>query len=441
MPTIYVDTGYRPRPKQLEVHKRRKRFTVLVAHRRFGKTTLSVNTLLDAALRCDKPLPRFAYLAPFLKQAKQDAWDFLKRHALPIPQVEKNEQELSVTLPGNKAVIRLFGGDNPDALRGTYFDGIVIDEMAFLRPDVWGAVIRPALMDRTGWAMFIGTPHGVNQFSEMYNYAVNGKDGVRDPDWVGLMYRADETGVLDERELASSRAVMTDAQYRQEMLCDFNAASDNALITIDQVSDACKRAIREGDLIGIPRVLGVDVARFGDDRSVILRRQGLCCFDPTILSDVDNMTLAGHVAGHIEDWQPDAVFIDAGRGEGVIDRLRQLGYSIVEVNFGGRPDNPHYANKRTEMWDKLAQWLRAGGALPGSTELKSDLCAPTYSFAPSGAMVLESKDDLRERGLRSPDVGDALALTFAHPVGMSRAKYPGQRRGVIQTDYDPLEAA
>ena len=438
MPTIYVDTGYRPRPKQLEVHKARKRFTVLVAHRRFGKTTLSVNTLLDAALRCKKPLPRFAYLAPFLKQAKQDAWDFLKQHALPIPQVEKNEQELSITLPGNKAVIRLFGGDNPDALRGTYFDGIVIDEMAFLRPDVWGAVVRPSLMDRNGWAMFIGTPHGINQFSEMYQFAVNGKDGLRDPEWTGLLFRADETGVIPADELAKSRVAMSDSQYRQEMLCDFNAASDNSLITIDMVSDACRRAIKEGDLIGIPKILGVDVARFGNDRSVILRRQGLCCFDPVVIDDVDNMTLAGYVAKHITDWQPDAVFVDAGRGEGVIDRLRQLGYSIIEVNFGGKPDNGQYANRRTEMWDKTAAWLKAGGALPGNSDLKTDLCAPTYSFAPNGSMLLESKDQLKARGLRSPDVGDALALTFAHPVSPQRTEFVARHGTRIVHEYNPI---
>jgi hypothetical protein len=119
-------------------------------------------------------------------------------------------------------------------------------------------------------------------------------------------------------------------------------------------------------------------------------RQGLASFSPIVLRDISNMDLAARVAAEINSRRPDAAFIDSGRGEGVIDRLRQLGFDVIEVNFGGKPISDKYANKRAEMWDFTAQWLRGGGCLPNHPELKTDLCAPTYSFNSAGKMVLES---------------------------------------------------
>lgn len=430
-----IDLGYQPHQFQLAIHQQARRFTVVVAHRRFGKTYCAVMTLVHAALATCKSEARFGYLAPYLKQAKGVAWDYLKRFSRPIPGATINESELAVHYP-NGARIRLFGGDNAEALRGLYFDGVVIDEMADLRPEVWGAVIRPALSDRRGWAFFIGTPKGVNQFSELYQFAVSGAD----PDWTGMLFRADESGLIRDDELASARAVMSDAQYRQEFLCDFAASSDNTLITIDQVSEACRRVVTEADCVGSPKVIGVDVARFGDDRSVIQRRWGLCALEPLVFQGLDNMQLAGRVAQEITHWRPDAVFIDAGRGEGVIDRLRQLGYSPIEVNFGGKPDDPHYANKRSEMWGLMAKWIAAGGALPLSLELKSDLCVPTYGFDAGGRIKLEAKDDIKARGLRSPDLADALALTFAHPVMAAALSLRWANAGAgVKHEYDPFE--
>src|SRR5262249_23289257 len=157
------------------------------------------------------------------------------------------------------AGVTLFGGDNADALRGSYFDGIVIDEVADLKPDVWGAIIRPALADRRGWAFFIGTPRGLNLFHDLYEAAVHGflVNGhlVKDPEWTGMMYRVDETGLIDAKELESARGTMSPAQYRQEWLCDFSASSDNVLIPIDLVSQACQRDPKEYYVEGAPKLL------------------------------------------------------------------------------------------------------------------------------------------------------------------------------------------
>jgi hypothetical protein len=429
-----VDLVYNPHKYQAEIHEKLKRFSVLVCHRRFGKTFLAIATLIDAAISTNRKNLRFGYVAPFQKQAKQVAWDYLKQFALPIHGTIANESETSITFL-NGAKIRLYGSDNGTAMRGLYFDGVVCDEIADFRPETWPEIIRPALTDshHKGWCLFIGTPKGLNQFYDLYQYA------QKDPEWYAGMYRVDETDILDDEEIQMARNTMDENQYRREFLCDFSASMDNALITIDKVTDAAAKKMTDNDVVGSARILGVDVARYGSDRSVIQKRQGLVAYEPKIFNDIDNMTLAGMVAQEVNEWQPDAVFIDSGRGEGVIDRLRQLGYFVTEVNFGGKPLSPTYNNKRTEMWDNIRIWLDDGGALPNHTDLKTDLCVPLYKFDNSNRMQLESKDDIKKRGGRSPDLGDALALTFSYPVAAKKIGHFGFKEEAVMADYDPFE--
>jgi hypothetical protein len=395
---------------QLESH----RFNVLVAHRRLGKTVMAVNHLIKMALLSQSIDGRFAYIAPFLKQSKLIAWDYIKRFTSTIPNMVIKEGDLIAEFP-NGSRIYLFGADNPDALRGTFLDGCVLDEYAQIKPDVFSEIIRPALSDRNGWCLFMGTPKGQNQFFDIYNHALS-KVGEGDKSWWVGIYRGDETNVISEVEMAELKSVMAESTYRQEILCDFSAASDNVLITIDMVSTSCARNYTSGDLNYDPIIIGVDVARFGDDSSVIQVRIGKKADEPMFFKGVDNMTLVGHLSNLCDRIKPDAVFIDAGRGEGIIDRMRQLGYYVHEINFGSSPINPHYLNKRIEMWDLMKEWIIAVGQLPKSPELKADLVTPTYSFDVQNRMKLESKEDIKKRLGRSTDSSDALALTFAMPV-------------------------
>ena len=425
---------YNPHKYQAEIHANLKRFSVLVCHRRFGKTFLAIATLIDAAISTERENLRFAYVAPYQKQAKQVAWDYLKQFALPIHGTVANESETSITFL-NGARVRLYGSDNGQAMRGLFFDGVICDEIADFRPETWPEIIRPALTDsyHKGWCLFIGTPKGLNQFYDLYQYA------IKDPTWYAGMYRVDETDILDDEEVQMARNTMAENQYRREFLCDFGASMDNALITIDKVADAVAIKRTEAEVAGSAKILGVDVARFGSDRSVIQKRKGLAAYEPKIFDDIDNMTLAGMVAQTINEWEPDAVFIDAGRGEGVIDRLRQLGYFITEVNFGGKALKPMYNNKRSEMWDGIRIWLDDGGSLPPNVDLKTDLCVPTYKFDSSNRLQLESKDDIKKRGGRSPDLGDALALTFSYPVAAKKLGHFGFKQEAVVADYDPFE--
>jgi hypothetical protein len=214
---IKVSTGYEPREHQNQVHQALKRFNVLVAHRRFGKTVLCVNELVDRALRCKLKDPRFAYVAPLRNQAKDVAWEYLKAYTRMIPGYEANEAELRVDLPGGRR-IRLYGADNPDQLRGLYLDGVVFDEFAQMQPRIWGEVVRPALADRNGVAIFIGTPMGRNAFHKLY------EDAKTEDGWKAMMFRASETGIVPQAELDAAARAMTAEQYAQEFECSFEAA-------------------------------------------------------------------------------------------------------------------------------------------------------------------------------------------------------------------------
>lgn len=416
-----IKIPYTPRYPQNEIHPQldKHRFSVLVAHRRLGKTVLVINQIIKRALTNTWESPRYAYMAPLLKQAKLIAWDYLKKYTQDIPGVKINESELIVELPPRTgkigARIYVFGADNPDALRGTYLDGAVLDEYGQMKPEIFSEIIRPTLADRGGWAVFIGTPKGQNQFFDVHNLALR-QMALGDKTWWTKIYRADETKVISDDELGQLMQTSAESTYRQEFMCDFSASSDNVLLTIDEVLRASTRSYTPGELVDSEIVVGVDPARYGDDRSVISVRCGLQADDPIIFKGMDNMTLVGELCNIVDRIHPDAIFIDAGRGEGVIDRMRQLGYSVFEINFGGVSSNAHYCNKRTEMWMNMKKWLLGGGAISKNTELRGDLITPTYDFDAKNRMRLESKDSIRERIGRSPDLGDSLALTFSLPV-------------------------
>ena len=207
---------YAPRGQFKAFHARKQRWACLVAHRRAGKTVACINDLIKRAIVDGKENGRYAYIAPFYSQAKTIAWDYLLRFSEPI-RTNANASELWVELI-NGARIRLFGGDNPDALRGLYLDGVILDEYADMRPRVWGEIIRPLLADRQGWAVFIGTPKGHNAFYDVWRTAQSSDS------WYASSIRASESGLLPPDELKDARHGMTEDQYEQEFECSFEAA-------------------------------------------------------------------------------------------------------------------------------------------------------------------------------------------------------------------------
>jgi hypothetical protein len=216
-----IEIPYKPREHQLKVHEllEGKRFAVVVAHRRFGKTVAALNHLIREAVLNEKETPRYAYIAPTYGQAKRVAWDYLVKYTTPLGGTN-NISELRVDFWGRR--IQLYGSDNPDSLRGQYFDGVIIDEVGDQNPKIWTDIVRPALTDRKGWCLFIGTPKGHNHFKELRDRAEK-EDG-----WGLLEFKASETGVVDDVELKQAKNEMGEDKYRQEFECSFDAAVEGS---------------------------------------------------------------------------------------------------------------------------------------------------------------------------------------------------------------------
>ena len=216
LPTTPIKLEYEPRADFIPFHQRIHRWACIVAHRRAGKTVACVYELVVRALYTTKKNPQYGYVAPFRQQAKAIAWMYLKEAVADFA-IEIRESDLSVRLPNN-AKISLYGSDNPDALRGLYFDGLIVDEFGDCRPSLWAEVLLPTLADRQGWCVFIGTPKGRNQFYDFY------KLSQKSDDWFSLTLRADTSGIIPPEELDGLKEQMSEAQYEQEMLCSFTAA-------------------------------------------------------------------------------------------------------------------------------------------------------------------------------------------------------------------------
>lgn len=323
--------------------------------------------------------------------------------------------------------------ERPEAFAGLHAEHVlmVFDEASAIDEVIWdtaeGALTTPGAV----WAVFGNPTRNSGRFH-------------------GCFHRFRHRWLT--RQVDSRTAKMTNKAQLEQWIEDYGEDSDfvrvrvrgvfpragsNQLIASDLVATAAGKSLRKETYRHAPLVFGVDVARFGDDQSVLTKRQGLYAQEQLKWRGIDTMTLAGIVAQHIDRDQPDAVFVDmTGIGAGVVDRLHQLGYDqVIGVDFGSRAANPMlHVNKRTEMWCGALDWLKAGGALPQDQELSDDLTAPEYGFTgDKGQIALEKKEDMKKRGLASPDCGDSLALTFAHPVAR-RADMDG--RSKAKTEYD-----
>jgi hypothetical protein len=230
--------AYKPREQFLPLHNRKQRFAVINTHRRAGKTVALVNDLIFGGLECRLHKPQLAYVGPTYSQAKRVAWTYLKDFAEPYLSKPPQEAELKVTLK-NDATIYVLGADNADSLRGMYLDGCVPDEYALFKPSVFSQVIRPALSDRNGWAIFASTPRGKNLF-----YDVTETARKNPADWYSLTLKASTSGIIPQSELEALRRDMDPEEYAQEYECSFDSALKGAIY-----ADEVNTMFAEGRLV------------------------------------------------------------------------------------------------------------------------------------------------------------------------------------------------
>lgn len=326
---------------------------------------------------------------------------------------------------------------NSEAFAGTHEEHVLVlfDEASNIAQPIWDVVEGAMTTTGAKWVAFGNPTRNTGAFRECF-----GKFRHR---WVC-------------RQIDSRTAKMVDSKQVQQWIDDYGEDSDfvrvrvrgefpragsNQFISGEDV-DNCLEYQAEG-FEGFPKVMAVDVARFGDDSSVICIKQGRKVFPLIKIKGVDTMTLSSRVVEEIKTWKPAAVVIDGvGLGAGVVDRVTQLNYGhlVTELNGGSKPTDPvTYFNKRAEMWGLMRDALRAGIDLPDDRELRDDLIGPEYGFTAKNQIQLEKKEDMKRRGLSSPDCGDALAMTFAvspciqeQPSNGWRARLAARNRATSQ---------
>lgn len=228
------------------------------------------------------------------------------------------------------------------------------------------------------------------------------------------------------------------------ILGEFPPSSINALLALEEVERAMGRHLTEDKYSFSQKRLGIDVARFGDDRTVIFPRQGLAAFQPIEMRNARTNDISARVAAAKVKWGSEMEFVDGtgGYGSGVIDFLMQAGHSPQEIHFSGKAIDSRYFNKRSEMWFEMAEWVKRGGALPNIPSLLKELTAPTYTFQ-NGKFRVEEKDQIKKRLQFSPDLADALGLTFALPempaadslAGIKQARHGNK----AVAEWDPFD--
>lgn len=422
--SLTIPNDWQPRPHQQTLYDRfghGKQFTrgCAVWHRRAGKDSVALNL---TARDMFKRVGTYWHLFPEQAQARRAIWNGIDGQGrriidqvLPPPLRRRTSAQDMLIETVNGSVWQMAGSDNFDSLVGSNPVGVVFSEWSLANPEAWD-YIRPILVENDGWALFITTPRGRNHAYATYRQALDSDS------WYCERLTVADTGLISAGQIdAERRAGMSEGKIRQEFGCSFEAESDDQLIAYDLVAEAMARSPRFEH--HAEKIIGVDVARFGNDKSVLYFRQGRHGYPIPYErhSGWDTMRLAARIADWIHRWQPDAVFVDdGGVGGGVVDRLHQLGFHIVQgVNFGGRPDSARTgeraSNKRTEIWLSARDWV-ARGSLPDDDRLAEELTAPMYGYDAANALVLERKDSMRKRGIPSPDIADAFALTFAYPV-------------------------
>lgn len=354
------------------------------------------------------------------------------------------------TKPGHSKTWRCdampWSENNTEAVAGLHNKGkrafVLFDEASTVADPVW-ATMEGALTDRDTellWLVFGNPTQNTGRFKECFS---GGRFAHR--------WKAKQ---IDSRTVDLGNASQAD-QWVQDYGEDsdfvrvrvrglFPRAGSMQFISGELVEEAQKR--EAACLLTDPVILGVDPARFGDDRSVIYVRRGRDgrTWPPLIFREIDNMTLAGRVAEIAKEHSADAICVDAGAGAGVIDRLRQLNVqNVYEIGFGGKPQGwspegglPLFHDRAAEMWGRMRDWLKIG-AIPNTIDISADLTSRQYGYDGQNAMQLERKEDMKKRGLSSPDIADALALTFAVPVA-ARSIGADERGSGYVSDYDPL---
>lgn len=380
-----------------------KRFFQLNWHRRSRKTTLAVNLLIRECVRNPKSV--YLYIAPTYKQAKQIIVidpNMLKRY-LPPELGKLNETELRVDFI-NGSVLQIKGADDPDSIRGIDCRGVVIDEWAFVKPEIWEEILRPIItQNKDRWAVFTFTPHGQNHAFDYWDKTTDW------PEWYRGILRASESGILAREELEKSKIEMPIALYDQEFECSFTTQEEYSLIT-SQSLENCRNVLKA--FVEDPKKVIACDPSMGGDECVIYVLEENEIIDSRYIYERDTMKIVGELSVLSAKHKIDSIAVDViGIGRGVADRLKELGKTIIEVQSAENADEPdRFYNRRTEMWWLASEKINSG-KVPyiADIELRRQLSSVKYRVVNSSGLIqLEPKDIAKKILGRSPDRADCF---------------------------------
>lgn len=395
---------------------------VAVWHRRAGKDV----TALDITRRLAfKRIGNYYHCFPEYTQGRKVLWDGIDKNGTRfIERMTKlasrvNEQEMKIQLL-NGAIWQIIGADNYDSLVGGNPVGIVFSEWAISDkyPAAWD-YFRPMLVENGGWAIFIYTPRGRNHGFDLYAMAAHNDE------WFCELLTADHTGVISNEDIeAERRSGMSEDIIRQEFYCDFLASTENVLIPYDLLDGAKTRMV---DYPAGKTLAGLDVARFGDDRTALVCRRGGMITNIETWQGLNAIQVAGKVKEAYSARQFDAIAVDAiGVGAGVADLIQAQGVPCIAVNVAETSSyKDRFHRLRDELWWQAREWffdkkctIRAASA---TEKLISELAAVTYDYRPNGTIQIEPKQAMKDRLGYSPDIADAFCLTFTPGLDRIRA--------------------
>lgn len=388
----------------------KKRFFMLKAHRRARKTSLSVNLLIREAI--SHPNSVYVYIAPFLNQAKKIIWDDPNMifKFLPPRVIEQqviytvNNAELFIRFYNN-SYIHIRGADKPDSLRGLDATGVIFDEFALQKAEIWQEIFLPIIrQNNKRWALFLYTPKGISHATDLWRTALGSKE------WFTLMLKASVSGIIPKEELEAAKREMPEALYLQEY--EVEELTDDAAVVISQLSIENLQNINVIHTQKL-RIISCDPASGGDECVIYIIENGKI-IDEKFMYEKDTMKIAGEIMVLSARHKIKDIIIDScGLGKPIADRLRELELNVIYFNSAEKAmDEKRFRNKRAELWwyggDQITKGLVA---YPQDLELRKQLSSARYEIVESnGKIALTPKSETKVMIGRSPDRADSFLM-------------------------------
>jgi hypothetical protein len=450
-----IPANYTPRPYQLpflsnmddsaKFNRKGKQRGLIVWHRRSGKTKTIFNFEIKKA---HERKGQYFHCFPEYNQGRKILWDgidndrVLDMHCPAELRKSVNKQEMKIELTCGSSW-QIIGADNYDSLVGSNPVGIVFDEYSISEKmkKAWD-YFRPILVENGGWAVFCFTPRGRNHGWDLYQMA------SRNPEWFCQLLTVDDTKALSIADIQKEReAGMSEEMIRQEFYCDFITSMGDIVIPFRYIQESIDRNVNYNHA---GRVAGLDVARFGNDRTAIVVRQGGSVTYVETWQGHDTVQTVGKVRALFDAKMFDVVAVDTiGVGAGVFDMLKNIGaFPVVSVNVAeATTENGRFRRMRDELWWKAREWFMEEtctlSALTDSMrkELIGDIQDIHFKYSPTGQIVVEDKDEMKKRLEFSPDTGDAFCCTLS-PKVEHKIKQADRELFASHTemfnDYNPL---